>query len=111
MPRRFLFIRWGTKAVRQEILSRNPHTKIVYAEYVKIRDGLVAVSLLETNLCRRNGHGNSLFFLMNLKEMHDVGRSFGTSGEGADENYTFGAFGAWFDASEVKGMDSMYYLH
>ena len=36
VPRRFLFIRWGTKAVRQEILSRNPHTKIVYAEYVKI---------------------------------------------------------------------------
>ncbi len=82
-----------------------------YAEYVKIRDGLVAVSLLETNLCRRNGHGNSLFFLMNLKEMHDVGRSFGTNGEGEDENYTFGAFGAWFDASEVKGMESMYYLH
>lgn len=36
VPRRFLFIRWGTKAVRQEILSRNPHTKIVYAECVKI---------------------------------------------------------------------------
>ena len=36
VPRRFLFIRWGTKAVRQEIVSRNPHTKIVYAEYVKI---------------------------------------------------------------------------
>ena len=28
-----------------------------------------------------------------------------------DEIYTFGAFGAWFDASEVKGMESMYYLH
>lgn len=36
VPRRFLFIRGGTKAVRQEIVSRNPHTKIVYAEYVKI---------------------------------------------------------------------------
>lgn len=36
VPRRFLFIRWGTKAIRQEIVSRNPHTKIVYAEYVKI---------------------------------------------------------------------------
>ena len=36
IPRRFLFIRWGTKAHRQEIVSTNPHTRIVYAEYVKI---------------------------------------------------------------------------
>ncbi len=87
--------------------------KAAYEDYmsaVKIRDGLYAVSLLETNLCRRNGHGNSLFFLMNLKEMHDVGRSFGTNGEGEDENYTFGAFGAWYDASGVMEMPGMYYI-
>ena len=36
IPRRFLFIRWGTKALRQEIVSSNPHTRIVHAEYVKI---------------------------------------------------------------------------
>ncbi|MBD9136617.1 MAG: hypothetical protein EGP78_03145, partial [Alistipes shahii] len=36
IPRRFLFIRWGTKALRQEIVSTNPHTRIVYVEYVKI---------------------------------------------------------------------------
>ena len=36
IPRRFLFIRWGTKALRQEIVSTNPHTRIVHAEYVKI---------------------------------------------------------------------------
>lgn len=36
IPRRFLFIRWGTKALRQEIVSSNPHTRIVCAEYVKI---------------------------------------------------------------------------
>lgn len=36
IPRRFLFIRWGTKALRQEIVSANPHTRIVYSEYVKI---------------------------------------------------------------------------
>ncbi len=35
IPRRFLFIRWGTKAIRQEIVSTNPHTQIVYAEYVR----------------------------------------------------------------------------
>lgn len=36
VPRRFLFIRWGTKAIRQEIVSTNPHTKIVHAEYVRL---------------------------------------------------------------------------
>ena len=36
IPRRFLFIRWGTKALRQEIIPSNPHTRIVYSEYVKI---------------------------------------------------------------------------
>ncbi len=36
IPRRFLFIRWGTKALRQEILSKNPHTRIVYSEYLEI---------------------------------------------------------------------------
>ena len=36
IPRRFLFIRWRTKALRQEIVSTNPHTRIIHAEYVKI---------------------------------------------------------------------------
>ena len=36
VPHRFLFIRWGTKALRQQIVSSNPHTRIVYSEYVKI---------------------------------------------------------------------------
>ena len=35
IPRKFLFIRWGTKALRQEIVPANPHTRIVYAEYVQ----------------------------------------------------------------------------
>lgn len=37
VPRRFLFIRWGTKAIRQEVISSNPHTRIVYAEYIEMR--------------------------------------------------------------------------
>lgn len=37
VPRRFLFFRYGTKAIRQEIVSSNPHTKIVYAEYIDLR--------------------------------------------------------------------------
>ncbi len=36
IPHRFLFFRWGTKALRQEIRSKNPHTRIVAAEYVQI---------------------------------------------------------------------------
>lgn len=36
VPRRFLFFRWGTKALRQEIISTNPHTRIVYADCIKI---------------------------------------------------------------------------
>ncbi len=36
IPHRFLFIRWGTKALRQEVVSANPHTHIVYTDYVQI---------------------------------------------------------------------------
>ena len=36
IPRRFLFIKYGTKALRQEIISSNPHSKIVFTEYIKI---------------------------------------------------------------------------
>ena len=36
VPHRFLFLRYGTKAIRQEIISSNPHTHIVYAEYIEL---------------------------------------------------------------------------
>lgn len=36
VPRKFLFIRYGTKAIRQEIVSTNPHTRIVSAEYIEL---------------------------------------------------------------------------
>ena len=36
VPHRFWFIRYGTKAIRQEIVSSNPHTKIVYTEYIEL---------------------------------------------------------------------------
>lgn len=36
VPHRFWFIRYGTKAIRQEIVSSNPHTRIVYAEYIEL---------------------------------------------------------------------------
>lgn len=36
VPRRWLFFRFGTKAIRQEIISSNPHTQIVYSEYIEL---------------------------------------------------------------------------
>lgn len=36
VPHKFWFIRYGTKAIRQEIISSNPHTKIVYTEYIEL---------------------------------------------------------------------------
>ena len=37
IPRRFLFIRYGTKSIRQEVVSKNPHTRITYAEYIELK--------------------------------------------------------------------------
>ena len=37
VPRRFLFFRWGTKELRQEIVSSNPHTRITYSRSIKVR--------------------------------------------------------------------------
>lgn len=36
VPKRFLWFKVGTKAIRQEIVSSNPHNKIVYSEFVSI---------------------------------------------------------------------------
>ena len=37
VPRRFLFIRYGTKAIRQDVVSKNPYTKITYTDYIQLR--------------------------------------------------------------------------
>ena len=60
--------------------------------------------------CRERGHGNNLFFLMNLNRMHDVGRSFGHNGEGKPENYTYGAFGEYYDASDLLARKTTEYI-
>ncbi len=36
VPRRFCFINFGTKALRQHIISSNPHSEIVYTEYIRL---------------------------------------------------------------------------
>lgn len=37
IPRKIWFIRYGTKAIRQEIISKNPHSRISYAEYIELK--------------------------------------------------------------------------
>lgn len=37
VPRKLLFVKYGTKAIRQEITSSNPHTQIVYSEYIELK--------------------------------------------------------------------------
>jgi len=36
VPYRFWFIRFGTKAIRQEAETRNPHSKITFSEYIEL---------------------------------------------------------------------------
>jgi hypothetical protein len=37
VPRKFLFIKHGTKAIRQEVMTKNPHSDITYTEYIELR--------------------------------------------------------------------------
>lgn len=36
VPRRFLFFKYGTKAIKQEIVSKNPYTNLVYSEFINL---------------------------------------------------------------------------
>jgi hypothetical protein len=37
VPRKFWFIKWGTKAIRQEVVSKNPFSKVVFTEYIELK--------------------------------------------------------------------------
>lgn len=37
IPKRFWFITWGCKAIKQTVVSANPHTKITYNEYIELK--------------------------------------------------------------------------
>lgn len=37
VPKKFLFFCWGTKAIRQEVVSKNPYSIITYTEYIKLK--------------------------------------------------------------------------
>jgi hypothetical protein len=36
VPKMFWFIKYGTKGIRQEVFSKNPHTTIIYNEYIEL---------------------------------------------------------------------------
>lgn len=36
VPHKFLFIPYGTKAIRQEVWSSNPNTQLIYTEYIEL---------------------------------------------------------------------------
>lgn len=37
VPKKFWFIKYGTKAIRQEMMVTNPHTTIVYTDYIELK--------------------------------------------------------------------------
>jgi putative NADH-flavin reductase len=88
----------------QHYVAKNYDEK---ATYIKIKRNIYALSIIEQSYSKRGGPGNSLFFLMDLERVHDVGRSFGHAGNvGAGnklegENYLFAAYGD-FVASDGK---------
>ncbi len=66
-------------------------------DYIKIKEGIYLVNVIEQHRAQRGDTGNSLLFLMDLVRVHDVGRSFGYSspdnGPINPENYLFAAYG------------------
>ena len=37
VPHKFWFIKWGCKAIKQTVVSSNPHAKITYTEYIELK--------------------------------------------------------------------------
>lgn len=37
VPKSFWFIKYGTKAIRQEIIADNPYTELEYSEYIELK--------------------------------------------------------------------------
>ncbi|MDR1061994.1 MAG: molybdenum cofactor biosynthesis F family protein [Clostridiales bacterium] len=93
------------------LLEREPYDEP--AAYIKIKDGMYLVSVMEHNMARRGFTGNSLLFLIDAARVHDVGRSFGHGGlqEGnvRPENYIFGAYGDFvFSDGVLEGKPNVY---
>jgi hypothetical protein len=94
---------------------RDPNpVRRVYEDHIdciKIKDGIYILSMIEYQLyLGPRNKGNNLLFLMNFNRMRDVGRSYGHNSVGELENYTFGAFGEYVDASETMAQKSTAYI-
>ena len=90
-----------------ELRAENPYDEP--AVYIKVKDGIYIVSIIEQHMSRRGLTGNSLLFLMNLKRVHDVGRSFGLNKDRKPENYLFSAFGKWVKSDgTIEALESKY---
>lgn len=37
IPKKWWFFRWGTKAIKQDIVCSNPHTKLTYTKYIELK--------------------------------------------------------------------------
>lgn len=37
IPKKFLFFRFGVKAIKMEVVNSNPHNKITYTEYIELK--------------------------------------------------------------------------
>jgi hypothetical protein len=87
---------WGDIPVDiwNAMLEANPYDEPAW--YVKIKENVYLVSVIEQNMAKRGMGGNSLLFLIDAERVHDVGRSFGHTGQAPEflpENYIFGAYG------------------
>jgi len=82
--------------------------------YIRIKEGIYVFGFAEQNMEKLTGpltRGNSLTFLMNLKRMTDVGRSFGTNAKQLPENYCFGAYGKEVPfPEEFRDLQSVYLM-
>jgi hypothetical protein len=85
------------------------------ATYIKIKKNMYVVELIEQNMAKGGGTGNSLLFLMDTKRVHDVGRSFGYTpdpqkpGQLIAENYLFAAYGDFVESDgKIEEAKSIY---
>lgn len=37
IPKKFLFFRFGVKAIKMDVVNSNPHNKITYTEYIELK--------------------------------------------------------------------------
>ncbi|MDR1262288.1 MAG: molybdenum cofactor biosynthesis F family protein [Oscillospiraceae bacterium] len=96
-------VKWGDipAADFNAMLEGKPYDE--KAAYIKIKENLYLVSVVEQNMAKTGFTGNSLLFLIDTHRVHDVGRSFGHTGYGTpegvrSENYIFGAFGDFVES-------------